>query len=152
MLSPALFSSVKEDWGTPRALFDNLDKVHRFYLDVASSKENALCEEFLTEEDDGLIADWECPEGRAWWCNPPYGRYATGAWVAKAAEEAAKGHYGVMLLPARTDTKWYHKYVEPVRLAFPKAVTFVKGRLHFTVNGKPSKDAAPFPSMVVVMR
>lgn len=87
-------------------------------------------------------------------CNPPYGRYETGQWVKKAYQEHIEnGTTIVMLLPARTDTQWFHNYI------YGKAeVRFVRGRLKFEVCGVPIKDKnnrpmpAPFPSMVVVWR
>lgn len=71
--------------------------------------------------------------------NPPYGR-EIGKWVKKAAESNATV---VCLLPARTDTKWFHEYI------LGKAeIRFVKGRLKFGDG----KNSAPFPSMVVIFR
>lgn len=126
------------EWATPKELFDRLNAKHKFDLDVAASSTNHLCKEWfgLDHEDesrrDGLAAEWY---GHVW-CNPPYGRVIKD-WVKKASE-----HHDlvVMLLPARTDTKWFHDYVLP-----NAKVTFIKGRLKF---GN-SKVGAPFPSMLV---
>lgn len=73
--------------------------------------------------------------------NPPYGR-EIGNWVEKAFRTNEEhGNLVVMLLPARTDTKWFHEYI------YHKAeIRFIRGRLKF---GN-SKNAAPFPSMVVI--
>lgn len=126
------------EWATPKNLFAELDAIHKFDLDVAASSTNHLCKEWFgldhPEESrrDGLTAEWY---GHVW-CNPPYGRIIK-EWVKKAAE-----HHDlvVMLLPARTDTKWFHELVLP-----NAEVQFLKGRLKF---GE-SKLGAPFPSMLV---
>lgn len=85
---------------------------------------------------DGLDQPWT---GRVW-CNPPYGRNV-GQWVKKAHDTASGGGFVVMLLPARTDTRWFHDYI------YGKTeVRFIKGRLKFGS----CQNAAPFPSMVVI--
>ena len=127
------FSSKTDDWETPQTVFDELDKEFHFTLDVAASPTNAKCADYFTKEQDGLAQDWR----GVVWCNPPYGR-EVGKWVAKAAAADA---LVVMLLPARTDTAWFHDYI------YGKAyVRFIRGRLKF--GG--CKTAAPFPSMVVI--
>lgn len=112
-----------------------MDREFHFELDVCATPENAKCRRFYTKEQDGLAQPWT---GRVW-CNPPYGR-EIGKWVKKAFETAAGG-FAVMLLPARTDTRWFHDYI------YGKAeVRFIRGRLKFG----DSKNSAPFPSMVVI--
>ena len=135
-MNDVLFSSKSVVWETPQDLFDKLNAEFHFDLDVCALPENAKCERYYTPEDDGLSQPWNgiC------WCNPPYGR-TIGKWVQKAYETFAGGGTVVMLLPARTDTKWFHEYI------YNKAeIRFIKGRLKF---GN-SKNAAPFPSMIVV--
>ena len=128
------FSSKTPEWETPQDLFDGLNEEFDFLLDVCATKENAKCENYFTKEDDGLSKDWRKYSMK--WMNPPYGR-EIGKWVKKASESG----YTVALLPARTDTKWFHEYI------YNKAeVRFLKGRLKF---GN-SKNSAPFPSMVVI--
>ena len=130
--------SLTDDWATPKWLFEKLHDVHEFDVDVAASSRNHLCDEWfgLDHDDDdrrdGLTAEWT---GHVW-CNPPYGRGIVD-WVLKASQ-----HHDlvVMLLPARTDTRWFHDIVLP-----HARVTFIKGRLKFG----DSKSAAPFPSMIV---
>lgn len=135
MKTEVLLSSRSVEWSTPQDFFDELDAEFHFDLDVAATPENAKCERFFTKEDDGLQQEWT---GTVW-CNPPYGR-KVGEWVKKAAESKATT---VMLLHARTDTKWFHEYI------LPKAeVRFVKGRLCFGGG----KGRAPFPSMLVIFR
>lgn len=83
--------------------------------------------------------------GGAVFCNPPYGR-EIGKWVAKAAREAEKGATVVLLLPARTDTAWFHDFL------YGRAeIRFLRGRLRFCIDGIPG-DAAPFPSMVAILK
>lgn len=135
----ALFSSAKPDWETPPDLFRSLDEEFHFTLDAASSDANALCARHYTLEDDGLTQPWT----GAVWCNPPYGR-EVGKWVKKGSDAAASGEATVvMLLPARTDTRWFHDYI------YNKAeVRFLRGRLKFSG----SSVSAPFPSMLAIFR
>lgn len=134
-VNKGLFSSNTDNWETPQQLFDQLNDEFCFDLDVCALPENAKCEKYFTPETDGLKQEWT---GTVW-CNPPYGR-KIGLWVEKAYSATCTV---VMLLPARTDTKWFHEYV------YGKAeIRFVKGRLKF--GG--AKCGAPFPSMVVIYR
>lgn len=135
MNQKVMFSSKSELWETPQEFFDELNREFGFQTDVCASPENAKCEAFYTQEQDGLSQE----RTGICWCNPPYGRQI-GKWVGKAAESEA---VVVMLLPARTDTKWFHDYI------LPKAeIRFIKGRLKF---GE-SKNSAPFPSMICIFR
>lgn len=134
----ALLSSASDDWETPQDFFDKLNRVFRFTLDACATHDNAKCERFYTPEQDGLSCLWD----GVVWCNPPYGR-TVGKWGKKAYDAARGGATVVMLLPARTDTKWFHDYIY-----CKSEIHFVRGRLRFGA----SKNAAPFPSMVVVFR
>ena len=128
------FSSKTPEWETPQTLFDALNKEFRFTLDPCATKQNAKCRKFYTLKEDGLKQSWK---GEQVFMNPPYGR-EIGAWVKKISEEG-----GVALLPARTDTAWFHDYI------LGKAeIRFLRGRLKFG----DSKNSAPFPSMIVVFR
>ena len=130
-----MFSSKTDIWETPQDFFDKLNEEFRFQTDVCASPENAKCKRFYTPEQDGLAQEWS----GACWCNPPYGRQI-GKWVRKASESKATT---VMLVPARTDTAWFHDYI------YGKAeVRFIRGRLRFSG----AKENAPFPCMVVVFR
>lgn len=138
----AAMTSNKDDWETPRALFDRLDATYHFGLDAASSHKNAKCEAHYTAEDDGLAQEWG-GHGTVW-CNPPYGR-TSPKWIEKMAAEAAKGVPIVALLPARTDTRAFHDHIyqKPnVR------IEFIRGRLKFENDGV-AGQSAPFPSMLV---
>ena len=135
-----LFSSKEEKWATPQDFFDKLNDEFHFTLDAAASPDNAKCTNYFTEEQDGLVQSWG---GHTVWCNPPYCR-KTGLWVKKAYEEHQRtGCTVVMLLPSRTDVRWFHDYI------LGKAeIRFIKGRLKFGEN----KNSAPFPSIVVIYR
>lgn len=131
-----MFSSKTDLWATPQSFFDNLKLSYDFTLDTCAIPENAKCDKYFTPEQDGLTQDWG---QNVCWMNPPYGR-GIGKWVRKAFDESRKGAYVVCLLPARTDTKWFHEY------CLKGNVTFIKGRLKF--GG--CKFNAPFPSMLVI--
>lgn len=141
-----LFSSKSEHWETPQELFDALDREFHFTLDPCASPENAKCKKFFTEDDDGLKQDWG---GHRVFMNPPFSREYTkrtsrriSDWIRKAYLESQKPNTIVVcLLPARTDTKWWHNYV----MLAPE-VRFVKGRLKFGDQ----KNSAPFPSVIVI--
>lgn len=136
MNNDLMFSSNTPEWATPQEFFDRLNDLYHFNLDVCATAENAKCEKYFTKEQDGLSQSWG---GYCVWCNPPYGR-GISKWVQKGYEEAKiPGTTVVMLLPARTDTAWFHQYCR-----FGEVV-FLKGRLKF--GG--CKNSAPFPSMLV---
>jgi phage N-6-adenine-methyltransferase len=133
------FRSDTHLWSTPQAFFDELDQEFHFNLDVCALPENAKCAVFYTPEQDGLRQRWE----GVCFCNPPYGT-ESALWVQKAYESSLWGTLVVCLLPARTDTKCWQRYVEPL----PKAdVRFLPGRQRFSEKG-----TAPFPSAVVIFR
>ncbi len=141
MVHSALYTSRAEDWETPQALFDALHHVFAFALDACAHAGNSKLERFFSPDEDGLSQDW-ASHGRIW-LNPPYGR-AIGQWMAKAHAESQKGCLVVALVPARTDTRWWHQSVTG-----KASVTFLRGRLSFSRAGAPAA-AAPFPSAIVV--
>lgn len=133
-----MFSSKTDQWETPQDFFDQLNLEFHFTLDVCALPENSKCCNYYTPAMDGLTMPWfgVC------WCNPPYGR-KIGQWVRRAFYSSLCGSTVVMLLPARTDTRWFHDYI------YGKAeIRFIKGRLKFGVSAQP----APFPSMIVIFR
>lgn len=139
MNTSVMFSSNTDLWATPQEFFDKLNEEFHFTLDPCALPTNAKCEKFYTPQDDGLLQDWR---GEIVFCNPPYGR-AISEWVCKCYREAQHPNTKVVaLLPARTDTKYFHEYIYHKA----KEVRFVKGRLKF--GG--CKNRAPFPSMVVI--
>lgn len=131
-----MLSQKSDEWATPQATFDALNREFRFTLDAAASSENAKCPRFFTQADNGLIQDWS---GETVWCNPPYSQLA--AWIRKAYEESRRGASVVLLIPARTDTRAWHDYIMP-----HATVRFIRGRLKFGT----AKSSAPFPSAIVI--
>lgn len=136
-------TSTRQDWKTPKVLFTALDREFGFTLDAASSKANALTEEFHDTGADGLGQSWS---DHVVWLNPPY-RFV-GPWMHKARREAADGAVVVCLVPARCDTEWWNVEVVP----FATEIRFIRGRLRFhQPEGIVWKGHnAPFPSAVVV--
>lgn len=134
------FSSKSNEWTTPQHLFDELNQEFNFTLDPCATEENAKCSKHFTIEDDGLSKDWS---NDVVFMNPPYGREIK-KWIKKAYEESLNGATVVCLIPARTDTTYWHDYI------FGKAldIRFLKGRLKFG----DSKNSAPFPSAIVVYK
>lgn len=130
------FSSATDNWSTPQEFYDNLNNIFDFTLDPCASDANHKTEKYFTAADDGLAQSWD---GERVFMNPPYGR-EIGAWVKKASEQV--GGFVVCLLPARTDTRWWHDYV----VGGGANICFLKGRLKF--GGQ--KNSAPFPSAVVI--
>lgn len=141
-MNQVVFSSVKMDYCTPQDFFDLLNEEFHFALDAAATEKSAKCPVYYTPETDGLNSPWDC--GGPVFCNPPYGRQI-GKWVQKAYEEAKAGTTIVLLIPARTDTTYFHDYIYGIA-----EVRFVRGRLHFTDEDGNKFPPAPFPSMVVV--
>lgn len=123
-MNRVVFSSLSPHWSTPESVYAELDAEFHFTMDP--------CPLGDTEWRDGTYRDWG---GQRVFCNPPYGDVSK--WLAKAQEAEC----AVYLLPARTDTKWWHEYV--MRAA---EIRFIRGRLKF--GG--ATNSAPFPSCVVV--
>ena len=139
MNTETMFSSKTDLWATPQDFYDKLNSEFNFTLDPCATPHNAKCAKFYTKEQDGLRQDWG---GNTVFCNPPYGRDIY-AWVRKCFMEAQKiNTIVVMLIPARTDTRYFHEFI------YHKAreIRFIRGRLKFGDQ----KNSAPFPSMVVV--
>lgn len=138
-MDKVMFSSMKYDWETPAELFEELDKEFHFTLDPCSSRENAKCKKYYTAYENGLLHSWQ---NETVFCNPPYGQ-AIYDWVKKCANES-KNRFTtiVLLIPARTDTRYFHEFI----YGKVKEIRFLKGRLRF--GG--AKHPAPFPSMIVV--
>jgi len=137
-INKGLMTSKTHEWSTPQDLFDELDKEFYFTLDPCCTHENAKCEEHYTEEDNGLEMPWK---RRRVFMNPPYGRQI-GHWMKKALIESINGALVVCLVPARTDTAWWHDY------AMKGEIRFIRGRLKFG----DAKNNAPFPSAIVIFK
>lgn len=146
----ACFSSEKTDWETPQDLFDELDEEFHFDLDCCATAENTKCEKYITPEQDALLLSTAWPGVRVW-MNPPYGR-DVDRWVEVARYRTfCTQDVVVCLLPARTDTKWWHTWIwdrDKHRPYDGVEVRFLKGRVKFVG----AKASAPFPSVIVIFR
>lgn len=123
-----LFTSLRTDWKTPRALYQALDAEFHFDYDPCPVK----------PKTDGLKGNWRSAN----FVNPPYGKEIT-KWIQKGYEENLKGKTIVFLLPSRTDTAWWHDYIMKA-----DEIRFIRGRLKFDDQ----KNSAPFPSVIAVFK
>lgn len=149
MNTEVMFGKASDDWATPQALFDALNEEFEFDMDAAASAENTKCRVWYGGQIDALALKSWATVPLSIWLNPPYSR--SKEFIAKAAEESGKGATVVCLMPARTDTHWWHLFVWDNLRNQPRAgveVRFIKGRLKF---GN-SKNSAPFPSVIVIFR
>lgn len=147
-----MFSSVSNEWETPKEFFDKLNEEFKFTLDPCATDENHKCDKYYTQKDDGLSKNWK---GETVFVNPPYGRDIS-KWVEKCYKENYENNITcVMLIPSRTDTKWFHKFI------YNRAeIRFIAGRIKFVNRLLPSWNkegdfklsSAPFPSMVVIFK
>jgi len=133
-----MFSSATGEWSTPQDFFDRLNEEFHFTLDPCATKLNAKCRRFFTKKDDGLTKKWT---GRVF-VNPPYGRAMT-AWLKKAVAEKSNGVTTVALIPARTNTGWWHDIIQP-----NSDVEFVRGRPKFGW----AKHGLPQPLALAIFR
>lgn len=155
-----MFSSASDTWGTPQALYDRYHADYGFTLDAAADAGNAKCEDYLGPgglAEDALAVDWT---GYRVWLNPPYSRAAD--FLAHATRQSVEHGVGsVILVPSRTDTKWFHRYIwcATYQRTQPhvKALHFLQGRVKFVsadpavLIRKGASNSAPFPSLVVVL-
>ena len=139
-MNKVLFSSNSNEWATPKLFYEELNKEFNFTLDPCATDDNHKCNKYYTINENGLIQDWS---NEVVFCNPPYGKELP-LWVKKCYEEHKKNNITVvMLIPSRTDTRYFHDYI------YNKSeIRFIKGRLKFN----DSKQGAPFPSMVVIYK
>jgi phage N-6-adenine-methyltransferase len=139
------FQSSNKEWETPRNFYEQYAEEFNIHLDVCATAQNAKCKAFFDKKTNGLRADWSIVNDLGFyhpscWMNPPYGRGIEN-WVKKAHDESLKGVTTIALLPARTDTSWFHNYI------YNKyEVRFLKGRIKFV----DAPSSAPFPSMIVI--
>ena len=141
-----MFSSECQEWATPKELVDQLNKEFNFTLDLCASKGNAVCKRFYSIQDNCLI---QSPKGEKIFCNPPYGRQIK--LFVKKCFELSKYNLVVLLIPARTDTSYFHDYI------YNKAeIRFIRGRLKFVKPNstipKNKFTPAPFPSMLAIYK
>jgi phage N-6-adenine-methyltransferase len=129
-----------ENWTTPQKFFDLWDRKFHFERDVCAARDNTKCRRFFTKQDDALAKLWT----GVCWMNPPYNRQ-THRWVQKAYDCSQVGATVVCLLPASTDTSWFHTWCTRGH------VVFVKGRLSFGgATNRRGEGRARFASLVVV--
>jgi phage N-6-adenine-methyltransferase len=153
-----MFSKASDEWSTPQDFYDRLHAEFRFGVDAAATGDNRKCMNYYGPDhpfglmsghrSDALKTDWTLAEAPHW-CNPPYSKCRE--FVAKAAFSRVRGVLTVMLIPSRTDTRYFHDHLWDATTNAPRPgieLRFVKGRLKF--GGQP--NPAPFPSMVVVFR
>lgn len=150
MNTEVMFSKKSDMWSTPQSFFDKMNEEFNFTLDVCAIEENAKCQRFFSPEDDGLSKEWSgiC------WCNPPYSD--TASWTRKCVTEAYRGVTTVLLIPARTDTKYFQNDIlrysilnkDKDEYAIETELRFLPGRLKFGNE----KNSAPFPSVAVVFK
>ena len=132
MFHTKLLTSKKQDWKTPKAIYEQLNNEFNFDYDPCLISTNTI------HNQDMLGSDWK---GKTIFVNPPY-KYLD-KWIKKCYYEWKKGKTIIMLIPSRTDTKAFHEYI------YNQAeLRFIKGRLCFNDDGKP----APFPSMIVIFK
>jgi hypothetical protein len=127
-INRGLFTSLRGDWKTPKALYQALDAEFHFDNDPCPVKPKI----------NGLESEW----GNVNFVNPPYGREIT-SWIQKGYQENLKGKTVVFLIPSRTDTRWWHEYIMKAN-----EIRFIRGRLKFDDQ----KNSAPFPSAIAVFR
>jgi len=131
---------MNNEWSTPQEFFNKLDREFGFDLDVCARSWNAKCPRYLDPETDALQQTWP----GTCWMNPPYG-HEIKFWIRKAYEESQKGSTVVCLIPARTDTNWFHDY------CLKGEVRWIRGRLWF--RQKDGKIGRPrFGSVIVIFR
>jgi len=135
---------MNNEWTTPIELFNELHEEFRFNLDACASDWNHRCANYFTEEDNALEKDWY--EYGSIFMNPPYSGHQLSSWVKKAYKESQKCGFVVCLIPARTETRYFHDYC----LKYGE-IRFVRGRIHFTdQEGKTGRPR--FGSVVVIFR
>lgn len=137
--------SQRSDWGTPPKLYAELHREFFFTVDAAAHSRNHKHDYYWDRKKNGLLQSWK---GHSVFCNPPYGS-AIADWVKKAAQSQDGNTRSVLLVPARTDTRWFHEYVYDVKNdCFRRGVSvrFLKGRIKFVG----AKAGAPFPAMLVI--
>lgn len=136
-INSSWYTSTTDEWVTPQAVFDKLNAEFHFTLDPCCSHSNAKCQKHYTMQEDGLAQDWG---GETVFVNPPFSKMKD--WAHKCLVESQKPNTTVvMLIPARTDTAYFHDYILPY-----STLRFIRGRLHYNE----AKSGAPFPSMIVI--
>lgn len=143
-MDKVMFSSESELWGTPDRLWLPIQKKWGpFTLDPCADETNNKADCYFDQKANGLEQRWD---GRVF-VNPPFNRKKkmyVGPWVEKALDELDTCELIVMVLPTKTDVKWWQRLV----MLRAKEVYFVEGRVKFVQPGK--DNSAPFPSAIVL--
>ena len=134
----------KDEWGTPKKLFDLLNREFGFTVDAAADSLSTKCTKFWSKIDDGLKQNWK---NERVFVNPPYSKRQIVQWVMKAFAERNYAEVIVMLIPVRTDRKYFHDYI-----ADHAEIRFIKGRVHFTPLAGQNRGCPSFPSMIVIWK
>lgn len=142
-INRGMFSSQVDEWATPESFMAVLRQEFTFDLDPCALACSAKAPRYFTPRDDGLTQPWH----GVVFMNPPYGA-GLGRWVAKARHEAERGATVVALIPARTDTAYWHRHV----MTAASEIRFIRGRLHFGGDYERTAHNAPFPSALVIFR
>jgi len=130
--------NTSDEWETPQKLFDELNQEFNFTLDPCAANDNHKCDKYFTKKENGLLKNWN---GESVFINPPYGTQ-TQKWVRKAFFESRKGATCVLLIPARTDTSWWHDF------CMQGEIRFIRGRIKFSGY----KWNAPFASAIIIFK
>jgi phage N-6-adenine-methyltransferase len=139
LLFGAAPSDPRDSWQTPRDVFDELDRVFNFSVDLAASDDNHLCDDYYTTEHSALDVDWSQLNGVVF-ANPPFSDI--GTWVHKAQA----GSRSVFLLPAnRTDQAWFHNWVLPYA-----QIAFSRGRIQYVPAPGVKASSCAFGSMLAI--
>lgn len=140
-MNDIIYKSGSDEWETPQEIFDSLNREFHFTLDPCATETNHKCSKWFGKDTDGLVQNWG---GQSVFVNPPYSQISN--WVKKAFYEAQQDDTTVVLLiPARTDTKYFHRYI-----LHRSEIRFIRGRVKFLNSNKIQKYNSTFPSMVVI--
>lgn len=135
--------------GTPRRWFNQLNKEFDLDLDVAADDRWHMCDQYFTQEDNALDRSWE---GRRCWMAPPWAKGVLDYWIMKALREVNEGDATVLaLLPARTNTSWWHNWV----IKYASEIRFIDGNLPWVdiQTGSPFKESLKVePACLVLWR
>jgi len=134
-MNNVLFQSNSDEWRTPLSFFQRINQLFFFQYDAASTLDNSLCPYRL---NDGLAELWP----NLTFCNPPYSQIKN--WAEHACKSALQPNKPLiaMLIPTRTDTTYWHKWI----FKHASHILFIKGRLKFSNT----KNSAPFPSALIL--
>lgn len=144
----ALTSRASDEWQTPPELLERMKRylgIEGFDLDAAATAENTVAPRFYSREDDALCNEW--PQTGWAWCNPPFSRVSEFARKARRSVQNSGYLRVCMLVPARTDTAWWHEELFP----FASEIWFVRGRVGFLHPSHRGRTRSPFPTVILLL-